>query len=127
MAFKPIIFQGSRTVRINLKRAITGIRGNIRDGLRLAGDLVKDKSEDLTSIDTSDLINSTFNTAVGSKKKPAQVIGYKKDYAAHVHEMPESTNWQRPGAENEFLEKAVIRNITGIINKIRQMGSRRPR
>jgi len=127
MAVKPIKFSGSKAVRINLSRAITGIRGNVRGGLRAAGELVKDASEDLTSIDTSDLINSTFNTAVGSKKKPAQVIGYKEDYSAIVHEMSDDTNWQRPGAENQFLEKAVVRNITRIINAIRQVASRRPK
>lgn len=125
MAKQFIKVTGTKRVRQKLFRGISGIRGNLREGLEKAGELVKGKSEDLTSIDTSVLIKSTFNTPEGTNKKPSQIIGYEADYAAHVHEMPESTNWQRPGAENEFLEKAVIRNVSSILNLIVRLSGRK--
>ena len=126
MAKRSIRVTGQRAIIINYRGAMRGLRRNVRRGLFAAGELVKEASEDLTSIDTSFLIKSTFNEPGGSKAKPFQVIGYEAEYAATVHEMPDTTNWQRPGAENEFLEKAVLRNISAIINAIRRFASQRP-
>ena len=120
------MIKGQRQIQINMNRALIGITNNVKKGLFNAGDIVKKSSEDLTSIDTSRLIKSTFNTPSGTKTKPAQVIGYEEDYAAIVHEMPDNTNWQRPGAENEFLEKGVVRNITRIFIAIFKSAKRRP-
>ena len=118
---------GQKKILVNLNRCIKKIQGNVSLGLDAAGAFVEGESKELTSIDEGVLINSTFNKQSGSRTKPVQVIGYRAEYAAHVHEMPSSTNWNRPGAENKFLEKAVVRNVSRILNLIKRFSSRSPR
>ena len=118
---------GEKRVLINLSKAIGNIQGNVSLGLEAAGKYVEGESKELTSIDTGVLINSTFSKKAGTKRNPVQVVGYRAEYAGHVHEMPDTTNWNRPGSENKFLEKAVVRNITRIINLIKKFASRSPR
>jgi hypothetical protein len=112
-----------------LAKAIAGIEGNTREGIRESAIIVKETAQELTSIDTGDLIGSAFYRTgfLDSRKtKPVALIGYKEDYAAAVHEMPENTNWQKIGAENKFLEKGLVRNITKIYNTLKRFASRNP-
>ena len=37
-------------------------------------------------------------------------VGFNTDYAATVHEMPESTLWSTPGTGPKYLESKLIRN-----------------
>lgn len=107
-----------------LNSAIDGIEGNTKDGVALAAQFVKGESQHLTSIDTGNLINSAFAKPIN--EGAGQVVGYSAKYAAAVHEMPKDTNWHRPGAENKFLEKAVLRHLGEIFNLIQRVASRNP-
>jgi len=37
-------------------------------------------------------------------------VGFDTDYAAAVHEMPETVNWSTPGTGPKYLESKLIRN-----------------
>ena len=37
-------------------------------------------------------------------------VGFNTDYAATVHEMPETTQWSTPGTGPKYLESKLIRN-----------------
>ena len=108
----------------SLNRAIGKVQGNVANGVEAAGQLVKGEAQSLTSIDEGVLVNSAFARMVGTKRHPAVAVGYTADYAAAVHEKPDGTNWNRPGAENKFLEKAVTRNLGKIANLIRNVAGR---
>ena len=124
----PIRMVGDKEVLDNLHKAIRKIKGNTREGVQAALGFVKGESQKLTSVDEGVLINSAFfRTGFdGSKDKPAGVVGYTAEYAPHVHDMPDDTNWNKPGAENEFLLKAVVRNVTQILNILKNLAGRKP-
>lgn len=123
---------GLQNIQNNLSIALKGVEGHTREGVKNAAKLVKKEAQDLTSIDTGELIKSAFLSTGfedSAKTKPVAIVGYgvrTADYAAAVHEMPDETNWQKPGAENKFLEKAVMRNLTKIINLIIRSVGKRP-
>ncbi len=120
---------GVEDARNNLAKAIQRIEIHTREGIRESVKFVKSEAQDLTSIDTGDLIASAFfrtGFLDAAKTKPIGLVGYKVEYAAAVHEMSDETNWQRPGAENKFLEKSVVRNFTKIFNIIKRFASRNP-
>lgn len=123
---------GLQDIQNQLNRALNGIEGHTREGVKDAATLVKTASQELTSIDTGDLIGSAFlrtGFEGSGKSKPVAIVGYgihKAPYAAAVHEMPADTNWQRPGAENKFLEKAVFRNLSKVLNAIIRSTRRNP-
>lgn len=118
--------KGVELVQANLARAIAGIKGNISDGIETAAVFIKGESQKLVSIKEGLLIKTAFNKSIGTKDEPSQVVGYTAKYAAAVHEMPDDTKWNKPGAENEFLEKPVVRNLSSIMNIIRNVASKRP-
>jgi len=79
--------------------------------LMAAGLVLQAEAMRITPVDTSHLIGSCYTNPVVDKGDKLSVeVGYWADYAAYVHEMPESTNWQKPKAENKFLERAMMRN-----------------
>lgn len=123
---------GLQNVQNNLAIALKGIEGHTRAGVKNAAMHVKKEAQELTSIDTRELIKSAFLSTGfedSAKTKPVALVGYgvhTADYAAAVHEMPEETNWQKPGAESKFLEKAVLRNLTKILNIIMRSVGKRP-
>lgn len=111
---------GIEAVQKELTRKIRAINGGTLDGVTSAAKLVESESKQLTSIDTRELIESTFvRTGMTAKNKPIAVVGYEAKYAAAVHEMPADTNWKKPGAENKFLQKAVVRNFAKILSIIK--------
>lgn len=117
---------GDDNVIKNMNRAIKKIRGNTRLGVNAATEFVKGEAQEITPVDKGILINSAFAKLGGSLLKIFGVAGFTTKYAAAVHEMPKSTNWKKPGAENEFLEKAVIRNVSSIINLIKRFAGKKP-
>ena len=130
MAKNKVRMKGTLKINKNLVKAISKIRGNTREGIKAASKLIRDKAKPLISIDTG-LLESTAKFRTGfigpGKGKPAGVVFVDTDYAPFVHEMPDTTNWQRPGAENKFLEKAVSRNIPAILNILRRFTGKTPK
>ena len=110
---------GLKKIRLNITKTKAEIAAGARFGVNEAGHIVKSASEDLTSIDTGELIQSSFNLPRGTTARPKAVVGYRAKYARIVHEKHNDTNWHRAGAENRFLEKAVVRNTTKIFNAIK--------
>lgn len=53
------------------------------------------------------------------KRIPFVVMGFSARYAAAVHEMVDAT-YKRPGAGPKFLESAIKRNTTAILQVIRK-------
>lgn len=117
---------GIAKVERNLISAINRMTHNNDKGIEAAAVFVKGQSQKLTSIKEGNLIRTAFNKSIGTLKEPAQAVGYTADYAAAVHEMPDDTKWNRPGAENEFLSKSVVNNLTKILNIIIRFSSRKP-
>ena len=124
--------KGLQDIQNKLSQALRGVEGHTREGVKAAATLIKVEAQELTSIDTGELIGSAFlrtGFEDSAKAKPVALVGYginKAPYAAAVHEMPADTNWQKPGAENRFLEKAVFRNLSKVLNLIIRSTSKRP-
>jgi len=111
---------GVEDIATNLNSEIEKIGNNTVDGVAAAGQFVKGEAQKLTSIaeiEGGTLIKSAFAKAT-DQSGMTQEIGYTAGYAAAAHEMPDNTRWNRPGAENEFLGKAIVRNMTNIFNLI---------
>ncbi len=113
-----ITTSGISGIEKNLSLVLQGIHNHSSTGLHVAATLIKGESQELTSIDEGALIKSAFNMDISDDKGPGQMVGYTAEYAPYVHGMPDDTNWNRPGAENEFLEKAVLRNLSKVLNII---------
>lgn len=134
---------GVDEVVANLNRAIAGIEGRTREGMVMAGNIVKEEAQALTPVDNGDLMNSahTDTTVTGTRIKTR--VLYTAKYAAWVHEMPmrlrgqPRANFGRTrgglsfgggtgkgnywdGGENKFLQKAISRNIPEILAAIRK-------
>lgn len=116
--------EGVEDARKLLSKHISSIEGSTAEGIELAAKFIEARAKELTSKDEGVLENSTFVKMVDTQKGPAALIGYTAGHAAAVHEMPDNTNWNKPGAENKFLEKAVVRNLTKIINIIKNVASK---
>lgn len=71
---------------------------------------VKAESQKITPVDTSNLVDWAYTDVQVVGAAVNGEIGYTAYYAPYVHEMPADTNWQKPEAENKFLEKALLRN-----------------
>lgn len=118
--------EGVENVKKNLVTAIKDVGNNTEQGVKAAGTFIQAEAQEITPQRKGVLINSSFNQLVNTDKGVNAVVGFSADYAAAVHEMPDDTNWTKPGSENKFLEKAVTRNITTILNIIRRFASRKP-
>lgn len=137
------------TVNKSLSDAIAGIKGNVAAGLGAAGQYIKGESQKLTPVDEGVLRNSAFSNLQQSGDKMSVVVGYTAEYAPAVHEAPmtlkgkprgnfgktaagesfgggsgKGNYWD--GGENKFLEKAVTRNLSKIINLITRIASKAP-
>ena len=120
-----IKIDGIGDIEKNLNEAIAGIEGNTKDGIEAAAFFIEGESKKLTSMDEGILIGSTFIAPTPDRK--SFTVGYSAEYAAAVHEMGDGTNWNRPGAENQFLEKAISRNLTKILSLIVAITARKPK
>lgn len=117
---------GVEEVQRNLNKALKGINKNTSAGIAGASLFIKAQSQKLTSVKEGNLVRTAFSKEIPGSKETTYAVGYTADYAAAVHEMPDDTRWNRPGAENEFLEKAVVRNLTKIMNIIFKFAGRKP-
>ena len=77
---------------------------------------LKGQSDKICPHDTGHLVGSSYTKPIVERDTKLSVeVGYGADYAPYVHEMPESTNWRKPTAENKWLEKAMMRNEKKIL------------
>lgn len=63
----------------------------------------------LTPVDTGNLINSRFISVFPTATGFTGRVGYTAEYAGYVHDGGPK-NWQKPGAEHEFLRKGFERD-----------------
>ena len=113
---------GSRTIQRRLKKEIKKIERDIMRALLSTGRIILSEAKILTPVDTGQLINSGF--VAKNVKRLLVRIGFDTSYAPAVHEKPESTAWQKEGAESHFLLKAVQRNIGKLIDNLRKYARR---
>lgn len=116
--------EGIDKVQKNLNSAIDGIDRRTLAGVRAAGLFVEGESNEIAPQRTGFLINSSFSNISDTSDGPVAVVGYTAKYAGPVHEAPDTVEWHKPGAENKFLEKAVLRNFSRIINLIAKFAGR---
>lgn len=150
MAIQPIAeVKGIKEVLGNLSNAIDMIDGNVLLGIRAAARFVKGEAQSITPVDEGILRNSAFTKSFKGEGStgPFAVVGYTAEYAAAVHEAPETLRGQPrgdfgktrdgtsfgggsgkgfywDGGENKFLEKAVINNFSRIITIISRFASK---
>lgn len=112
---------GLRNVQQNLSNEISKIKGDTSKGIRAATLFVENGSNKIAPHDTGVLINSSFsNMGVTRRGDAVGTVGYTVKYAPFVHGASDDTNFQKTGAENKFLEKAVVRNFVRILNIIKK-------
>lgn len=89
-------------------------------GLVAAGFLIKGEAQRICPVDTANLINSAYANDVVNESVNVQSVevGFQASYAPFVHEMPAKTNWQKPTAENKFLEKSLMSNEKKVLQLI---------
>jgi len=68
----------------------------------------------LTPVDTSFLINGQYRRVDKTNMGYRGSVGYIAEYAAAVHDPSVIQNFQKPGAEKEFLKKGFEQNIAQI-------------
>ena len=109
--------KGLDNVIANLNKEVKKIEGATLKGLLAAGVSVEGWAIEITPVEFGPLSNSSFSQQSG----PLSVtIGFTEKYAPFVHEMPNSTNWTKPGTGNKFLEKAVKNNIPQILGIVQK-------
>lgn len=98
--------------------------------IKSANYIIRTEAATITPIDTSNLINSQYDTVEVSGTRITGKIGYSADYALYVHRAPgtlkgkprsngNGTYWS-PGGEPQFLTKAAQRTkdlVDGVIKK----------
>ncbi len=89
-------------------------------GLVAAGLLIKGEAQRICPVDSANLINGAYSAPVvkESENVLSVEVGFQASYAPFVHEMPANTNWQKPTAENKFLEKSLINNEGKVLQLI---------
>jgi len=118
---------GLKEVQENLNKATRQIENNTVAGVRAASLFLKGESMELTPVDSGLLRNSSFAVTEKTPSGPVAEVGFAAEYAPFVHEaemklqgQPRSSGrgkyWD--SGENKFLQKAVARNLTKIINII---------
>ena len=117
MAKNPIKIKGPKQILRNLNKKISQIKGGTDKGLIAGGGIIQRAAKKITPVDEGVLINSSFMKLV---KRGLVIIGYTAEHAPFVHEMPNTTNFQKPNAENKFLWKGAIRNFRRILDTIRR-------
>lgn len=130
-----------------LTESIAMIKGNVYEGVAVAGQFVKGEAQSLTPVDQGVLRQSAFSQMAGDKSKFATVVGFTAEYAPAVHEAPMTLKGQPragfgktaggkefgggsgkgrywDGGENKFLEKAITRNLSKVFNIIANIAGR---
>lgn len=101
----------------NLSEALAQIENATGEGLEEAGLFVQAESQEIVPQDQGFLINTAFTRKTAPDRV---VIGYTADYAAFVHEMPETFNYSKPGTGPKYLEKAAKNNVRQIVDIVRR-------
>lgn len=82
----------------------------IRRGLELAGDRLVERMLPITPMEFGPLREGyrieVMRTA-GMQPHHVSYIKNIKSYAAHVHEMPSTTNWTTPGTGPKYMERVL--------------------
>lgn len=102
-------------VLANLNKTILNINGRTQAGLVNAGLLVVEKAIPLTPKDEGLLRNRYYTRNIVHKNRPAVEIGNTAEYAMVQHENLEFRHTQ---GEAKFLEKAITRNASKIVDII---------
>jgi len=120
---------GLDNVLNNLDRVESEMERDAKKGARKAADHILAKTIPVTPM--SDLGSGTSGNLRKSGKTKVEVTGShidgvitfgdgRVDYAAAVHEMPETNNWSEPGTGSKYLEKTIRReqqNALSIIER----------
>ncbi|MCK5641220.1 MAG: hypothetical protein KAJ19_10495 [Gammaproteobacteria bacterium] len=114
----------SKMMMESLSKEIKKIEGDIDDGMEAVAKFVMGKAQELTPVQFGILIGSAFSDFIRRGRKSIARVGYTALYAAAVHEMPRTTHFRKAGAENKFLEKAVLRNTRMILRLIKRHAKR---
>lgn len=118
---------GLDQVTANLNKEIQRVRGRNRLGIQKVANFIKGVAVSLAPIEFGPLRQSAFFKTKETPSGPEATIGFTAEYAGAVHEAPEKLRGEKrtgktargnywDGGENKFLEKAVRRNFTTIIN-----------
>ena len=67
--------------------------------------LVNRRVEEVTPLDTSELLDSRYVMVEHPPRRTVIEVGFKADHAPLVHEWPSTVNWTTPGTGNKFLER----------------------
>lgn len=111
---------GLKLINKNLNKAIAKIEGDIDRGLNAGILYIKQKAIELTPVDLGFLVNSIFTDIQNGIAR----IGYTMIYAPYVHDMPVTTLFQKTGAENKFLSKAVERHLDEFLKRVVRFAKR---
>ena len=103
-----------------LNRNIAKIDGNIRNGMILAGNFVKLKSQETTPVDEGNLKASHYTAPATQGRRPIVEIGATAEYAVRVHEDLAIPHFNPPQARAKFLELAIVENTRHILRIIQR-------
>lgn len=102
----------------NMDKLVGRIKGPRTEGailrILMAGEVY---AVNLTPVDTSALINSRYRNVYSTSKGMSGRLGYTAAYSQFVHDGGPK-NWQKPGAEDKFLEKGFERDGRDEIQRI---------
>ena len=137
---KRYVIDGRKIAQLNLTLAsdiakainqeVARIRGRTEEGLRKAAEMVKERAQALTPIDTTALRESAYVEIIQQPSGPAAEIGFARPsapsfdpkrkkpeaYAVYVHENMEA---HHPHGQAKFLEEALKRSERDIIETVK--------
>ncbi len=107
-----INLEGTASMIQNLDRELMEIQKRSLQGLILCQALLKREAMEVTPWNTGHLAGS-FEAPLPIEIAPGIIeagVGNTAEYALKVHEMPEETNWNKPGTGPKFLERPLFEN-----------------
>jgi hypothetical protein len=116
--------RGGREISANLNRELKRIDGDLFKGILLGMKMFQGESQEIAPHDKGVLIGSAFSDADRTRTRVRGRVGYTAEYAPYVHEMPDETNWSKPGTGNKFLFKAVMNNTQRLLDIVRKYAKR---
>ena len=105
---------------VMLERAVTALNTKAAAATYAGGQKALQLADERIPVDTSHLKNSRY-VSVNYDQDAHSVsrkLGYSADYAALVHEYPQSTNWSKPWAEAQWFDNSNKRNKQKILTTI---------
>lgn len=104
--------KGREDILKNLKRQNSLLLKGVSAGLVDSASFIERESNKLAPKDSGFMREQSSFTTKMTKKGTAIVgrVGYDAEYAAYVHEMPETNNFTTPGTGPKFLERAAKNN-----------------